>query len=51
MKAITESETKNDQKCAELIGRMSYSGFLPQAHISAVSIPAIYVVSCDLGIF
>jgi len=37
MKAITESETKNDQKDAELIARMSYSGFLPQAHVSSLN--------------
>lgn len=32
MKAITESETKNDPNDAELIARLTYSGFLPKAH-------------------
>lgn len=32
MKVITESETKNDQKDAELIARLTHSGFLPKAH-------------------
>lgn len=36
MKAITESETKNDQKDAQLIARMTYSGFLPHAHVSGL---------------
>lgn len=38
MKAITESETKHDQKDAELIGRLAASGFFPQAHASSSNI-------------
>lgn len=34
MKAITDSETKHDRKDAELISWLSFTGFLPQAHIS-----------------
>jgi transposase len=34
MKAITASETKNDQHDADLIARLTQSGFLPTAHIS-----------------
>lgn len=37
MKAITESETKHDQKDAEVIGRLAASGFFPQAHASSSS--------------
>ena len=37
MKAITESETKHDQKDAEVIGRLAASGFFPQAHASPSS--------------
>lgn len=33
MKAISESETKNDAQDAQLIARMQYSGFLPHAHV------------------
>jgi transposase len=36
MKAITESETKNDHKDAELIARLTQSGFLPKAHVSSL---------------
>lgn len=36
MKAITESETKNDQKDAELIAQLMHSGFLPEAHVSSL---------------
>jgi transposase len=35
MKAITESEIKNDQRDAELIAGLTYSGFLPEAHVSS----------------
>ena len=38
MKAITESETKNDCSDADLIARMTYSGFLPKAHVSSITI-------------
>lgn len=38
MRAITESETKNDQKDAEMIARLTYSGFLPKAHICPINI-------------
>jgi transposase len=34
MEAITKSETKNDQNDAELIARLTFSRFLPQAHVS-----------------
>jgi transposase len=34
MKAITESETKNDTNDAHLIARLASSGFFPQAHVS-----------------
>ena len=34
MRVIAESETKNDTKDAEIIARLTYSGFLPKAHIS-----------------
>ncbi len=36
MKVITESQTKNDKKDAEMIARLTYSGFLPKAHISCL---------------
>jgi transposase len=36
MKAITESETKNDPNDAELIARLAHSGFLPKAHVSSL---------------
>ena len=35
MKAITESQTKNDKKDAEMIARLAFSGFLPKAHVSS----------------
>jgi len=35
MKAITESETKNDNTDADLIARLAHSGFLPKAHVSS----------------
>ena len=35
MKIITESETKNDQKDAEMIARLAHSGFFPEAHVSS----------------
>lgn len=38
MKAITESETKNDRTDADLIARLTYSGFLPKAHVSPLTI-------------
>lgn len=34
MEAITKSETKNDQNDAELIARLTFSQFLPKAHVS-----------------
>ena len=34
MRMITESETKNDKKDAELIARLLHSGFLPEAHVA-----------------
>lgn len=37
MKAITESEIKNDHKDAELIARLTQSGFLPEAHVSTLN--------------
>lgn len=36
MRAITSSETKNDQNDADMIARLTYSGFLPKAHISCL---------------
>lgn len=36
MKAITESETKNDKKDAEIIAQLMQSGFLPKAHVSSL---------------
>ncbi len=38
MKAITESETKNDAHDAEMIARLTYSGFLPEAHVASLDI-------------
>lgn len=38
MKAITESETKNDQRDAEMIARLTFAGFLPKAHVSSLDI-------------
>ena len=35
MKAITESQTKNDTHDAEMIARLTHSGFLPKAHIAS----------------
>jgi len=35
MKAITESETKNDPHDAELTARLTYADFLPKAHVSS----------------
>jgi transposase len=35
MKAITSSETKNDKKDADMIAKLTYSGFMPKAHISS----------------
>ena len=37
MKAITQSETKNDPKDAELIARLTFSGFLPKAYTSPLN--------------
>lgn len=37
MKAITESETKNDQKDAETIARLLQSNFFPKAHVSCLN--------------
>lgn len=34
MKAITQSQTKNDPNDAEAIARLTHSGFLPQAYIA-----------------
>ena len=36
MKAITQSETKNDQNDADLIARLTHSGFLPKAYVSSL---------------
>lgn len=36
MKAITESETKNDYNDAELIAKLTYAQFLPKAHVSSL---------------
>ena len=36
MKAITESETKHDQKDADVISQLAASGFFPKAHVSSV---------------
>lgn len=35
MKAITESETKNDKHDAQVIAELSHMGFLPRAHVSS----------------
>lgn len=37
MKAITQSETKNDQKDAEIICRLLWSDFLPKAYVSGLT--------------
>lgn len=37
MKAITESETKNDKTDADMIARLTHSGFLPKAHVSSLN--------------
>lgn len=37
MKTITESETKNDQKDAEIIARLLQSNFFPKAHVSSLN--------------
>jgi transposase len=37
MKAITESETKNDQKDSLMIARLTHSGFLPKSHVSSLN--------------
>lgn len=34
MKAITDSETKNDKHDAQMIAKLTYSKFLPKAHVS-----------------
>jgi transposase len=36
MKAITQSETKNDMNDADMIAKLTRSGFLPKAHISSL---------------
>jgi transposase len=36
MKAITQSETKNDKNDADMIARLTRSGFLPKAYISSL---------------
>jgi len=36
MRAITQSETKNDSNDADLIAKLTRSGFLPKAHISGL---------------
>lgn len=36
MKAITESETKNDPHDAEMTARLMHAGFLPHAHVSSL---------------
>lgn len=38
MKAITESETKNDKTDADMIAKLAYSGFLPKAHVSSITV-------------
>ncbi len=37
MKAITASETKHDRKDAEMISCLTFTGFLPQAHIASTN--------------
>lgn len=37
MKAITESETKNDSQDAQMIARLLHSNFLPKAYVSSLS--------------
>lgn len=41
MKAITHSETKNDKTDADTIAKLTYSGFLPKAHVSSTTIREI----------
>lgn len=36
MKSITESETKNDDKDADLIAKLTHADFLPKAHVSSL---------------
>ena len=36
MKAISESETKNDAQDAQMIARLQHSGFLPHAHVPSM---------------
>lgn len=38
MKAITESETKNDTHDAELTARLMHTGFLPEAYVSSLDV-------------
>ena len=38
MKAISESETKNDAQDAEIIARLQHAGFLPHAHVPSLDI-------------
>jgi transposase len=38
MKAITESETKNDAQDADWIARLAHSGFFPHAHVPTLDI-------------
>lgn len=38
MKAITNSETKNDKTDADMIAKLTYSGFLPKAFVSSIDI-------------
>lgn len=41
MKALTESEFKNDKNDARMIAELAHMGFLPQAHISTTSVREI----------
>ena len=36
MKAISDSETKNDAQDAQIIARLQHSGFLPHAHVPSI---------------
>lgn len=36
MKVITQSQTKNDKKDAEMIAKLLHSGFFPEAHVSSI---------------
>jgi transposase len=38
MKALSESEIKNDKHDSQVIAELSHIGYLPQAHVSSVSI-------------